>query len=671
MDGRCLVLMPPTAARGPAYGLLCRVLIAAALAAGSPMPPLSPLTPPGPSLHGHHWPALLAASLLAASLPTLLALHQPPSATLLNQCLAVARWGGLVAVLAPRLRPTRASAPLLAALALVGLAAAGSWCWGTLPRSLALQALGLLAGAMLMVLAGAGAARDGAGLRLFTALAWGLLAAGVLGSGVALVQVFAPGWTDGDWIAHSGLAGRAVGNLRQPNHLCSLLLWALVAAMALHALRRLPGLALAALLPLLVLAVELSASRTGAAALLLLPLWAAIDRRLPRSTRLALVAAPLLYAAAWGLMAWWGDVSQQALGASARLAADAGIASEASPNARPNIWRNALRMVAANPWTGVGFGEFNLAWSMTAFANRPTAFFDHTHNLPLQLMVELGLPLALLVMALLAAALWLAWRRALHANDDHSAITSRAALVLVLLTGLHSLVEYPLWYAYFLLPVALAWGLVLGLPASGAATTKPTSATAGGTAATTATTPSAAGLIAGLLLAAGGVLAVLDYQRAVAIYAPTEGSGSLASRIARGQLSPLFAHHADYAAATNDVPAASRALGLARATHALLDTRLMLAWARQLADAGHNDEARWVAQRLRDFRNPDAAEFFAACDGTAATAGLPFQCQAPQRAHGWRDLAGLHPLMHPLVQPPAAAQVAPSAPSPTTSSATQ
>ena len=590
------------------------------------------------------WPALLAACVLAACLPTLLALHQPPSATLLNQCLAVALWGSVVAVMAPGLRPVRGSGPLLAALGLVAGAAAGSWLWGLLPRSLALQAVGLLAAAALLLQAGAAASRGGAGLHTFTALAWGLLVAGVLGCAVALAQVFAPGWADGTWIAASGLPGRAVGNLRQPNHLCSLLLWALAAAVALHALRRLPGVALAALVPLLVLCVELTASRTGAAGLALLLLWGLVDRRLPRGARLALLAAPVLYVLCWALMAWWGDVSQQALGAGARLAADGAGAGGDSPNARPNIWRNALLLIAANPWTGTGFGEFNLAWSMTPFVNRPTAFFDHTHNLPLQLMVELGLPLALVVLALLALALWQAWRRAAGAVDDDTAVVSRTALVLVLLTGLHSLVEYPLWYAYFLMPTALAWGLVLGLPAA-----RP---------AGQAGRASAAGLVAGLLLAAAGVLAVLDYQRAVVIYAPTDGSGSLATRIARGQLSPLFAHHADYAAATNEVPPASRALGLVRAPHALLDTRLMMAWARGLAEAGHVDEARWVAQRLRDFRNADAAEFFAACaDGPSGTltAGQPFQCQAPQRAHGWRHLAALPPLM------PAAAPGQPAA----------
>ncbi len=34
--------------------------------------------------------------------------------------------------------------------------------------------------------------------------------------------------------------------------------------------------------------------------------------------------------------------------------------------------------------------------------------------------------------------------------------------MLVLMIGLHSLLEYPLWYAYFLLPTAFAWGYRAG-----------------------------------------------------------------------------------------------------------------------------------------------------------------------------------------------------------------
>ncbi len=44
----------------------------------------------------------------------------------------------------------------------------------------------------------------------------------------------------------------------------------------------------------------------------------------------------------------------------------------------------------------------------------------------------------------------------------------RAALVMVLMVTLHSLLEYPLWYSYFLLPTSFAFGLCLAEPADGA-----------------------------------------------------------------------------------------------------------------------------------------------------------------------------------------------------------
>ena len=569
-------------------------------------------------------PLLLAATLLASCVPTLLAYNQPPSATLLNQCVAVALWGGVVMVmpLATTRRLGATIAALLGALAIVGAAAFGSWAFGALPLSLALQALGLLAGAALLAGSGASASSGPGGPAAFGALALGLLVAGLAGSAVALLQVFAPEWIDGNWIAHSSLAGRAVGNLRQPNHLCSLLLWALVAGVALHELRWLPRAALWALTVLMVWALELTASRTGAVGLGLLLGWALLDRRLSRSARCLLAATPLLYALAYGAMAWYGRLSHQALGAGARLLAQDAVTVD-SPNSRMNIWRNTVDLIAAQPWTGVGFGEFNLAWTLSPFANRPTAFFDHSHNLLLQLAVELGLPAAAMVSSLLLLALWQGLQRARRASGD-SSLVARASLMLVITVALHSLVEYPLWYAYFLLPAALAWGFVLGVPA-----TKPSSPES-------QTMPQAIrwGPIAGLLMCLAGAWSLLDYQGVVAIYAPAEVAEPLTKRIEQGQSSPLFAHHADYAAATNPSSESSAELGFARAPHSLLDTRLMMAWAERLAEQGQVDQARWLAQRLREFRNPEADAFFAPCRDSAASA---FQCQMPVAAHGWRE----------------------------------
>jgi hypothetical protein len=86
----------------------------------------------------------------------------------------------------------------------------------------------------------------------------------------------------------------------------------------------------------------------------------------------------------------------------------------------------------------------------------------------------------------------------------------------------------------------------------------------------------------------------------------------------------------------------------ATTTHSLLDTRLMIAWARALDETGERDKARYVAERLKEFRNADAKEFFAACAAApAASAPLPFQCQPPQQRHSWREFVVAEPSVNP------------------------
>ena len=555
----------------------------------------------------------LLAVCLAAVVPALLAYNQPPSSTLINQCLAAGLWGGVVLALQPARLSLRGGA-LQAALALVMLSAWGSWYFGGLPASLTLSSLGMLLCAMALAWAGIEAARQQGAVHSFAAFCAGLAAAGVLSALVALVQVFAPQWADGNLIAHSGLVGRAVGNLRQPNHLCSLLLWAVIAVVALRELGWLSLRLAAPAVVLLVFAVELSASRTGAAGLLLLLLWGVFDKRLSPGTRWLLVATPLIYAVSYGAMLGWGAIQHQAVGAEARLATAGGIE---SPNARPRIWANAVALIRAQPWTGVGYGEFNFAWSLTEFPGRPTAFFDHTHTLPLQLAVELGLPLAAAVMALLGVALWQAWRRSRRASGD-VARAGAAAAVMVAMIGLHSLVEYPLWYGYFLLPAAFAWGFALGVPARDPLPDR----------------RGPAGWAVGGVIVLGSALALVDYLRIVEIFAPGEHSAPLPERIVRGQRSPLFGYHADYAAATVADPQPGRDLAFRRAPHYLLDTRLMIAWAKYLEQRGEVDKARALAARLREFANPDADEFFAPCKSGHSR---EFQCFGPQAPHPWRE----------------------------------
>ncbi len=573
-------------------------------------------------LTANRWPWAVCAALALAA-PALLAFNVPPSATFLNQAAALVGWGGFLLVLSaalPRARrsPGAGFVSLIAALLALATAALAAPVWAHLPWSIGLAGTGMILAAALAAWIGAALQTSGSGRAALCAFCIGLVVAGVASSAIGIVQVFAPGLADGDWVAKTYIVGRAVGNLRQPNHLSSLLVWATIAAVWLAdagVLRRWLGAALALLF---IFVIVLTASRTGTVSVVLLLVWGALDKRLARPTRILLCLAPIAYGVFWFGTSAWADYSHHVFGGEARFSTKGDISSS-----RWGIWSNTLALIAMHPWAGVGFGEFNFAWTLTPFPGRPVAFFDHSHNIVLQFAAELGLPLATLVLALLGFALFRAWRMA---QDS----ARRAALVMVLMILLHSLLEYPLWYAYFLLPAAFAFGLCLGGP--GDADDRVNS-----------TVPAEprrawAPLTAALLLMLGGVAAVIDFHRAVVIFAPAEDAAPLAQRIRDGQRSVLFAHQADYAAATTAAQPADALAAFERAPHNLLDARLMIAWAKALAASGDVDRARYVAQRLQEFHNDQAAEFFEPCDAPPKAGRVPpFQCTAPTRAFGYED----------------------------------
>lgn len=562
-------------------------------------------------LHRAGWYAALV-------LPALVYTATVPSATLANQLAALAGWGLLAVVL--RTPMSMAAISGSAALSAVAAVWAGAALWqvvaGRLPASLGWGQAGSAALIAVLAWLGAAAARAKAPPQgLFEAL----VIAGVLSAALGAVQAFAPSAIAVDWLATSGLPGRAVGQLRQPNHLATLLLWSIAALVPLvesgvlsrSATRKTIGFVL---LALLVLGVVLSGSRTGLVAMGLLLLWAVVDRRFSLPSRALLATAPVLAF----LMSW--ALSADAAGGVGIGARRAGAGSDWS-SSRLAIWRDTWDLIQANPWFGVGVGDFNFAWSLSVFPNRPTALFDHSHNLPLQLWVELGLPLGTLVLVLLLVALWQAFRRS-SAVQSAAGVAARTAFVMVLLLVPHSLAEYPLWYLHFLLPTAFFWGWCLGQAPERANESRRSGSV---------------GPVLGAALMAAAAFAWVDYGRVTAIYQSSAGAAPLAERIADGRRSVLFAHHADYALVTTPTAPVTLPGAFDRAPHFLLDTRLMMAWAQSLHARGLDDHARHIAARLREFNNPKSAEFFAVCERDARA----FQCQAPMKTLTWRDFRGL------------------------------
>jgi hypothetical protein len=64
----------------------------------------------------------------------------------------------------------------------------------------------------------------------------------------------------------------------------------------------------------------------------------------------------------------------------------------------------------------------------------------------------------------------------------------------------------------------------------------------------------------------------------------------------------------------------------------------MIAWAKALDESGDPERARYMAQRLQEFNNDQATEFFAPCaEKPQHGVPLPFQCEPPTRRFGYED----------------------------------
>lgn len=290
------------------------------------------------------------------------------------------------------------------------------------------------------------------------ACAW--LAAALLSCAIAAVQYlgWAEHWTP--WIAPIG-PGEGSANLRQRNQFATFTAMGLIAlcylASATHKRWTAPQwAALVAAVALLAVGNAVTSSRTGAlawAAVLAAGLWIA-SRGGPRAMALLPALGLALYLCACGVMPVALEWAQAQRGAASPCAGGPCNAIErladAGNDSRIALWRNVLELIALRPWTGWGWGELDYAHYVTLFGSpRFTEKLDNAHNLPLQLAVELGLPAAGLICVALSLLLWRArpWRE--------SQPWRQAAWLVLAVIGLHSLLEYPLWYGPFQIAAVL------------------------------------------------------------------------------------------------------------------------------------------------------------------------------------------------------------------------
>ena len=286
-------------------------------------------------------------------------------------------------------------------------------------------------------------------------LSWALLTGAALSSVIGLLQHF--GLDTGLGALINPKPGSALmANLGQPNHLADYLALGLASLLYLHATARLKTWLVALLGVLLLCVLALTGSRAGWLYLGVFVLLAWVWRKRGGAAAQRIFIVTLLMLPVFAAVQWLAHLPSMQ-GAGGTITSTERLFDLANGvDIRLALWREAAQMLISHPLLGVGFGQF--AWqhfqlaSSAALAQSATlltpsflagAIYNNSHNLFAQIGAEFGgAGLALLI---LGGGMWL---RGCLRQPVSVAGWWAAALLAVLF--IHSMLEYPLWYANFL-----------------------------------------------------------------------------------------------------------------------------------------------------------------------------------------------------------------------------
>ncbi|KZE34868.1 O-antigen ligase [Crenobacter luteus] len=374
---------------------------------------------------------------------------------------------------------------------------------------------------------------------LLRALAWALLAGALAQSAIGFCQVTGLAEAMGGLLFYDRAhpTSNVFGHIGQRNQYAHYLCWGVAATAYLYAQRALSRRAATALLLWLALSVAWAGSRTvllyAFALVALAGVWHARVRS-DESRRLlfAFAAASAAVVALQFALPWVNEFLARLT--DTPMAVESGVERLASGGGdgmgarRIDEWHKAWLVFEAAPLSGVGWSQFaaeSVRLQMLpqfADAGFNSGLFSNAHNLELQLLAEMGAPGALLALGGFAWALWPYFTRPARAAQ-------LLPLALLAVTLIHSQLEYPLWYLYFLAVAVMMTALA---PAA-----SPRSLPAG-----------SANLVLAVALGVVSLAAVPRYWEMVGLYSPTglaardDARAARLAEIVRDE--PLFAFHA-------------------------------------------------------------------------------------------------------------------------------
>lgn len=124
-----------------------------------------------------------------------------------------------------------------------------------------------------------------------------------------------------------------------------------------------------------------------------------------------------------------------------------------SGDIRLDMWQQMIAAILHQPWWGYGWNQTGLAQYYITDTFQVSLWYKSAHNMILDLLVWNGLILGGLILLYFAA--WLLWLNK-GVKDNISII----ATLMVCAILIHGMLEFPLHYAYFLLPAGFLLGII-------------------------------------------------------------------------------------------------------------------------------------------------------------------------------------------------------------------
>jgi O-antigen ligase len=275
----------------------------------------------------------------------------------------------------------------------------------------------------------------------------GLWIAAMVSAAIGLAQWLNVQGSVGMYFVQTDIGDRAMGNLGQPNQLATLLLMGMVAFAYVFERNVIGPFSFIGGSAFMTTALIMSQSRAGMLSVVVVTAFLAWKNQ---TAPLRLGTKPVVVWMVCFLVGTW----LLPLLSDALLIGDLRKLTSAEPvTQRFKMWQQVGYAIWQSPWVGYGWNQTPTAHAAGAVAFPSSVTYTNAHNFFVDILAWNGLPFGL---TFSGAIVWWFFTRA----RSVSRVEARYAMACLLPLAVHSMLEYPFAYAYFLIAAGLMIGIV-------------------------------------------------------------------------------------------------------------------------------------------------------------------------------------------------------------------